>query len=265
MLHKLKLSTLFKIALPLVCLLQATHAYAWGQIGHRVSGEIAELYLSAETKAKIDAIFPNSSLAEISTFADEMRSDPSEFWQKTSSPWHYVTVKHGTDYHAEQHAPDVGDAYTALLSFSATLKNEEASIQEKQLALHFIVHIIGDLHQPLHNGDGTDRGGNDVKLEFFWQDSNLHRVWDSGIIDNQKLSYSEWTDWLSRKITPDMAKTWRTTDPKVWIKESIELRKTIYPQEDKLSWSYQHQHLPEIKLRLQMAGVRIAAYLDSIL
>ncbi|MDO6712667.1 S1/P1 nuclease [Aliiglaciecola sp. 2_MG-2023] len=254
-----------KWALLGICLFQNSQAFAWGQTGHRVTANIAEQYLSADAKAKIAAIYPTKSLAEISTLADEMRSDPSEFWQKTSSPWHYVSVPEGSDYSAAKHAPSQGDAYTALLSFSATLKNPEATLQDKQLALHFIVHIIGDLHQPLHAGDGTDRGGNDVKLEFFWENSNLHRVWDSGIIDRQQLSFTEWTNWLSQKISPEMAKQWQTTDPRVWIKESIQLRNNIYPQEEKLSWSYQYQHLPEVKQRLQMGGVRIAAYLNSIL
>ncbi|MDO6695493.1 S1/P1 nuclease [Aliiglaciecola sp. 3_MG-2023] len=258
----LKLS---QFAIAALCLLQTSKAVAWGQTGHRVTASIAEKYLSDDAKAKIDALYPTQSLAEISTLADEMRSDPSEFWQKTSPPWHYVSVDEGSEYHSSKHAPSHGDAYTALVSFSATLKNPKATLQDRQLALHFIVHIIGDLHQPLHAGNGTDRGGNDVKVEFFWQESNLHRVWDSGIIDNKKLSYTEWTDWLSRKITPEMAKQWQTTDPKVWIKESIQLREQAYPSEEKLNWQYQHQHLPEIKQRLQMAGVRIAAYLNSIL
>lgn len=153
----------------------------------------------------------------------------------------------GSDYVLEQHAPTRGDAYTALKSFEATLKNPNASIEEKQLALHFTVHLIGDLHQPLHTGNGTDRGGNDVKVEFFWDDSNLHRVWDSGMIDRQKLSYTEWTAWLTRKITPPKAEQWRNTDPKVWIKESILLRDIVYPEGNKLSWRYQYEHLPIVK------------------
>lgn len=265
MLNKKPFMNCFKLAALAVCFAQTSQAYAWGQIGHRVTGEIAEQYLSAETRTKIAAIYPDKSLAEISTHADEERSNPAEFWQKTSTPWHYVTVPEGSDYHADKHAPSRGDAYTALTSFAATLKNPQASLEEKQLALHFIVHLIGDLHQPLHAGNGTDRGGNDVKVEFFWDDSNLHRVWDSGMIDRQRLSYTEWTNWLSKKITPDMAEQWRTTDPKVWIKESILLRDTVYPEGDKLSWRYQYQHLPVVKTRLQQAGIRIAAYLNEMM
>lgn len=249
----------------LVCsvLIQSSAAFGWGQIGHRVSGEIAEAYLSEDAQKQIKKLFPNESLAKISTYADEEKANPSTYWQKTAGPWHYVTVPTGTEY-KHHHAPSEGDAYTALAAFKKTLKNKTATLEEKQLALHFTVHIIGDLHQPLHCGNGTDRGGNDVKLEFFWNDSNLHRVWDSGLIDGQKLSYTEWAKWLQQKMSPQLISQWQDVDPKVWIKESITLRNGLYPDEDRLSWDYQYQHLPTVKLRLKMAGVRIAAYLNEV-
>lgn len=237
--------------------------FAWGQVGHRVTGAIAEQYLSIKAKQQIRSLYPNESLAEISTYADEERSNPDEFWQKTAGPWHYVTVPEGKTYQQTE-APEEGDAYTALQAFSKTLRDPQASVEEKRLALHFIVHIVGDLHQPLHAGNGADRGGNDFKLEFFWQDSNLHRVWDSGLIAGQELSYTEWTDWLSRKISAQMAASWNQPDPKVWIAESTAIRDTIYPDSDKISYDYKYQNLPIVKQRLQQAGVRIAAYLNRI-
>ena len=148
--------------------------------------------------------------------------------------------------------------------FSKQLKSKKASLEEKQLALRFIVHIVGDLHQPFHAGNGTDKGGNDVKLQFFWEDSNLHRVWDSGLIDRENLSYTEWTNKLSRKISSQQAKEWMEVNPKVWIAESAKLRANLYPENDKLSWDYQYQNMPIVKQRLQMGGVRIAAYLNYL-
>jgi hypothetical protein len=228
-----------------------------------VTGAIAEQYLTAEAKSAIQQILPNEDLAEASTWPDEMRSNPDEFWQKTSSSWHYVTIPKGKNY-VEVGAPDKGDAHTALDKFSLTLKNPKASMADKQLALRFIVHIIGDLHQPMHNGDGTDRGGNSLKLKFMWKDSNLHSVWDSGMIEHRGLSYTEWTARLSRKITPEQAKSWMQPDPLVWIAESIEIRDKVYPQEDEISWDYLYQNLPIATHRLQMGGVRIAAYLNML-
>lgn len=259
--HRLKKLT--QLALLGLLITNSTNVFAWGQTGHRVSGEIAETYLSAKAKRQIKKLYPNKSLAEISTLMDQMRSHPSKFWQKTASPWHYVTVPEGTEYHLD-HAPSEGDAFTALQTYTVTLEDPKASMQEKRIALLIIVHLIGDLHQPLHAGNGNDRGGNDVKVEFFWEKSNLHRVWDSGMIDQQQLSYTEWTTWLGQKMTPNMVNEWRATDPAIWIKESAELRDGLYPEDDKVSWQYQYQHLSTVKTRLQMAGVRIAVYLNEV-
>lgn len=236
--------------------------HAWGQTGHRVTGQIAELYLSPEANAAISLILENEGLAEISTYADDKRSNPAHYWQKVAGPYHYVTVPKGKTY-SEVGAPEKGDSYTAIQMYTKTLKDPLSSRSDKQLALKMVVHIIGDLHQPLHAGDGTDRGGNDVKVEFFWEDSNLHRVWDSGLIDRSQLSYTEWYNFLAPKISAEQAAAWQTTDPLVYIAESVKIRDTIYPNSENLSWQYLYDHSPVLKLRLQQAGVRIAAHLNQ--
>jgi len=239
-------------------------AFGWGQTGHRVTGAIAQQYLSPLSQAAMMELLPNSSLAQASTHADEMRSDPSEFWQKTAGPWHYVSVPEGKTY-VEVGAPDEGDAVTALEQFTNTLKDPSATTDEKRLALQFIVHIIGDLHQPLHAGNGTDRGGNDVKVRFFWQDSNLHRVWDSQMLEQRGLSYTEWTAQLTRSITPQDIRSWASTDVLEWIKESTEIRDTIYPDNaNNMSYDYLYNNLPTAQKRIQMAGIRIAMYLNKV-
>ncbi|WP_100657693.1 S1/P1 nuclease [Alteromonas flava] len=244
--------------------LVSAEAFAWGQTGHRVTGKIAESYLSSEAKAAITALLPNETLAEASTYADEQRSNPADFWQKVAGPYHYVTVPEGKHYH-EVGAPEQGDSVTALAKFRQTLLDSDASLADKQLALRFIVHIIGDLHQPLHAGNGTDRGGNDVKVRFFWEDSNLHRVWDSGLLDQRQLSYTEWSEWLGAKISAENVQAWWDSNPATWIAESTQYRDGLYPEDaNNLSWNYLYQHIPTAKLRLQQAGVRIAAYLNEV-
>lgn len=252
-----------KIVLLTVALICSGHLLAFGQTGHRVTGEIAERYLTDNARKEIKKILGNESLPEISTYADEQRSNPSEFWQKTASPWHYMTIPDGKDYHDDM-APEEGDAITALRMYTKQLKDPKSSPEHKALALKFIVHVIGDLHQPLHVGNGTDRGGNDFKVEFFWDRSNLHRVWDTGMINNQNLSYTEWTNWLVTKISAEDVKAWHSVDPLVWAKESQEIRMRIYPATEKINYRYQYDHLPTLKLRLQQAGVRIAHYLNAI-
>jgi hypothetical protein len=255
---------MFKKLLASLLLITVTpNVLAWGQTGHRVTGAIAEQHLTDKAKATIKKILGSESLAEASTWPDEMRSNPADFWQKTASPYHYVSVPEGKTY-AEVGAPAQGDSASALKKFSTILKDKNSTKEQKQLALRFIVHIIGDLHQPLHAGNGTDRGGNDVRLKFFGQDSNLHRVWDSGLIDRQNLSYTEMTDWLSRRITKKLAKEWKVADPQVWITESTKIRDTIYPDSDNISWDYNYQNINTVKTRLSQGGIRIAAYLNEL-
>jgi len=256
--NKIKLSIIF------VLILSTSQAMSWGQTGHRVTAQIAEHYLSYEAKTAIAQLLNNEDLAEISTYPDEMRSNPSEFWQETANPWHYVNVHAGKTYD-EMEKPDEGDAVSALAYFSKQLKSDKSSLEDKQLALKFIVHIVADLHQPLHSGTDIDEGGNQIKVKFFWEDSNLHRVWDSELIDRQKLSYTEWSHKLQRKILHTNYHQWQEVDPKVWITESAKIRAGIYPKpEEELSWDYQYKHLPTIKKRLQMGGVRLAAYLNNL-
>lgn len=240
-------------------------AHAWGKTGHRITGALAEPYLTTRAKAGIKAILGVETLAEASNWPDFMRSDPSEFWQKTASPWHYVTVPPGKTY-ARVGAPAEGDAVTALARFSATVRDPQASLADKQLALRFIVHLVGDLHQPLHAGNGADKGGNDVRVTFMNRGTNLHALWDSGLIDEEQLSYTEYAAWLGARITAANVKNWSTIDPKVWIAEDVALREQIYPAagDTKLGYDYVFQHKAQLEDRLERAGVRLAAYLNQL-
>jgi hypothetical protein len=206
-------------------------------------------------------------MEEAATWPDEMRSDPAQFWQKTATPWHYVTLN-GTVY---DHAPPEGDALEALTRFRATLQDPTASLADKQLALRFIVHVVGDLHQPLHVGNCCDQGGNGVKVKWFGQDLNLHSVWDTALVDEEQLSFSELAAKLERHTTSDDVIAWSDTNPRNWISEGAQIRETLYPPAapkknaaPELSYAYVHKFTPVMELRLRQAGVRLAAYLNEI-
>lgn len=239
-------------------------AFAWGKTGHRVTGEIAQEHLSRSAKKEIKRILDIENLTDASTWADFMRSSRDEFWKKEAGPYHYVTIPNGKTYD-EVGAPENGDAITALKKFKAVLQDEKASLEDKQLALRFTVHIIGDLHQPLHAGNGTDKGGNDFKMTFFWEQTNLHRVWDTGLIKQEELSFTEMSDLLSRNITKQDIKDWPEIDPVVWVTESAAIRDTIYPKgEAEETWGYAFDHRDTVRQRLSQGGVRIAAYLNDV-
>lgn len=250
-------------------LLPSTSAMAWGPTGHRVTGKIAQSYLSDQARAGIETILGVESLAEASNWPDFMRSDPSNFWTKGTPPWHYITVPPGATYSAES-VPEGGDAVTALKDFSKQVRDESLPLAQRQLALRFVIHIVEDLHQPLHNGRGDDRGGNSVDVLFMDKPTNLHKVWDEDLIDNEKLSYSEMAHWLQRRITTDQQVKWSDPNPQTWIAESITMRDRIYselgPRNPEtipnLSYGYVYKHKADIDQRLRQGGVRLATYLN---
>jgi hypothetical protein len=251
-------------------------ALAWGKTGHRVVAAIAEPQLSGLARAQVKEILGGAeSLDEAANWPDEMRSDPAPFWQKTSTPWHYVTLN-GIIY---DHAPAEGDALKALNLYRDLLRDPKSSLAEKQTALRFIVHLVGDLHQPLHVGKCCDRGGNDVKVKWFGRDLNLHSVWDSALVDEQQLSFTEMAAKLNRHTSPQDVIAWWDINPRDWISESAQIRETIYPSAPakpakgkkgkgpavpELSYSYVYKYTPIMERRLQQAGVRLAAYLNDI-
>jgi len=268
------------LALALATALVPSPVFAWGKTGHRVIAAIADTELSGLAHAEIEQILgAGESLDEAANWPDEMRAAPGEFWQKTATPWHYVTVN-GTIY---DHAPSEGDALEALERFSKTLQDPNASRADKQLALRFVVHLVGDLHQPLHVGKCCDRGGNDVKVTWFGKPTNLHAVWDSELVDEEQLSFSELAAKLERHISPQDVVEWWDIRPRDCIRESAEIRDTIYPASGDLpkspnrnapkkvqdglpdlSYSYVYNFTPVMERRLSQGGVRLAAYLNSI-
>jgi len=260
-------------------MLAPSPALAWGKTGHRVIAAIADTQLSGLTRAHIRELLGGAeSLDEAANWPDEMRSAPDTFWQKTATPWHYVTLD-GITY---DHAPPQGDALEALAHFTKTLRDPNASLADKQLALRFVVHLVGDLHQPLHVGKCCDKGGNDVKITWFGKPTNLHAVWDSALVDDEQLSFTEIAAKLERHTSSSDIITWWDVNPRDWVSESAQYRDTLYPTAaDKprppadgkksksptvpdLSYSYVYRFTPLMEQRLSQAGVRLAAYLNAI-
>ena len=254
-------------------------ALAWGKTGHRVVAAIADTELSGLARANIREILgPGESLDEAATWPDDMRSDPAPFWKKTATPWHYVTLN-GIVY---DHAPPEGDALDALEHFRSVLQDPNASLADKQLALRFVIHIVGDLHQPLHVGKCCDRGANDVKVTWFGKPTNLHAVWDSSLPDEEQLSFTELAAKLERHITDQQLVQWWDINPRDWISESAKIRDTLYPPPaakpakrklfakrkpapvPALSYDYVYKFTPIMERRLSQGGIRLAAYLNAI-
>lgn len=245
------ISGLFAISLP---------ALAWGPIGHRAVGQIAEERLNAKSQQAVRVLLGDESLAEASLWADEIRTEPQ--WQ-VSSPWHYVNILDGRAYDRTRRDRD-GDVIEALERFVAVLRYRASSREDKVAALKFIAHFVGDMHQPLHVGRASDRGGNEIRVSWFGEPSNLHRVWDSEVISRLRLSPKGLVATLESRPR-EQVEAWRKDSPMTWAEESMALRPLVYDiRGTGLGRAYLGQAGPVVEARLLQAGVRLAALLDAV-
>ena len=173
----------YGISAVLSILIWTTSAMAWGQNGHRIVGRIAENHLTPEARQAVAELIGPESLAQVSTWADEIKSDRA---RRHANPWHYINVEAGETFENAAKNPN-GDIIESLARFEQVLRDSGSSRQAKAEALKFIVHFVGDIHQPLHAGYGKDRGGNDIKVRWFGGPSNLHAVWDTELIEYESM------------------------------------------------------------------------------
>lgn len=250
-----------KILILTVLTIIALHAYSWGKTGHRVVGLIAEKHLTKKARKNIEKVLETETLAEVSNYMDFLKSDHAH---DHMSPWHYATIPDGMTYE-EAGTPEEGDVINTIERLVMELQTKNFTDEDEAFALKCLVHLVGDIHQPLHVGKGDDKGGNDVKLEYFWNPSNLHRVWDSGMIDGQQLSYTEYASWIDH-ASVEQIKKWQSTDVLTWAYESQNARQQVYdlPEPMKISYQYDYQNLALLNQRLLQAGVRLAGILNEI-
>jgi len=255
-----KATSMKKVLVVVLILLLNLPAQAWGPTGHRATGLVAEKYLSKKAKKELMRILQGQSLAMASTWMDEIRSDTT--WNYTAD-WHWVTIQDGETYDQSQKNPN-GDVILTIERIITSLKSKKLTLQEEAEQLKMLIHLIGDIHQPLHVGGGNDRGGNDVKVTWFRVDSNLHRVWDNDMIDETRLSFTELAESLEK---PDAVKlaSWQKASVRDWATESMSFRSQVYKIGDgKLGYLYSYQNLSTVRLRLVQAGIRLAGVLNSI-
>lgn len=247
------------VVLFLACL-AVVEAFGWGATGHRATGLIAEQYLTAKAKKRIALILEQESIAMASNWMDDIRSDSTYNY---TTDWHWTTIPDGKRYEDVETNPD-GKVVMMIEKITLELKSHKLSLKQEQEYLKMLIHLVGDIHQPLHVGKPGDRGGNDVKLKWFGGDSNLHRVWDSDMIDGTKLSYTELAQSFKR---PDIGtiKKWQTSSVRDWALESASYRSQVYDiGKGNLSYKYSYKYFNTAKLRMLQAGVRLAGVLNEI-
>lgn len=236
-------------------------ASAWGQLGHFLIGYMAEQQMKKSVRKKVERVLFPMSIGRSGTWMDDIRSDRSYDY---ANPWHYLTSKNGE--YDPAHQEKGGDAFEAIIRLKAELKSGTLSPKEEAEKLKMLIHMVEDIHQPLHVGTGEDRGGNDVRIEFFNQSTNLHALWDSGMIDRKGMSYTELADELYRRLTPELMQQYRNASMEDWLKEAVALRPLVYklPENKKISWVYMYESNDALEERLVAASVRLAQILEEI-
>lgn len=234
----------------------------WSATGHRVVGEIAQDYLKPKTKRLLRKLLNNQSLAYVSTFGDDIKSDKryDKFYT-----WHYINMPLDSNYEESEKSLD-GDLVSGIDYCVKVIKDEKASDDDKAFYLKLLVHFIGDLHQPMHVGLVEDKGGNDFKLQWFYKDTNLHSVWDRQMIDSYGMSYSELAgnaDKLNKKQIKDIQKG-SIID---WVNDTHKLTREVYanvkPNEN-LRYRYSYDNFETVRMQLQKGGIRLAKVLNDL-
>ncbi|HMV09898.1 MAG TPA: S1/P1 nuclease [Cyclobacteriaceae bacterium] len=236
------------------------NAFGWGATGHRAVGYVADQHLSKKARLAIEKILKGQSLAMAGTWMDDIKSD--SLYDNTHD-WHWVTIQNGETYDQSVKNPK-GDLIVTLERLIAELKSKKLNTKQEAEHLKMIVHLIGDIHQPLHVGFGTDQGGNQVKVTWFGGNSNLHRVWDTDMIDGSKLSYTELANaWPKADAT--RVKSLQQATVRDMAKEAMTFRKQVYSYGDgKLGYDYNYQNFNTVLEQIQKAGIRLAGVLNQI-
>ncbi len=235
----------------------------WGKTGHRATAEIAESHLNKKAQAAIDEILNGYGLAFVANYADDIKSDPE---YREFGSWHYVNIAPDVEEYLMEDASEDGDLVQAIRKCVEALKNKNAPIGQKQFYLKMLVHFVGDLHQPFHTGHAEDKGGNDIQVRWFNEGSNIHRVWDSDMINFYQMSYTELainTKDLSKGEIKSIEKG-KLLD---WVYESRAMAEDLYDgveNGEKLGYSYMYEHMPTVLNQLQKGGIRLAKILNDI-
>ncbi len=253
----LAISLLFPVELP-----------AWSMTGHRVVAQIADQNIKSSTRKKINSLLDDMPMAYWVNWPDFIKSDKTGKYDHTSI-WHYVNTPGNlskVDFIAYIKNIKQDNVYSEIPKLEQTIADNVSSVEQKRIALYFLIHLMGDAHQPLHAGREEDQGGNLISVLWLNEKSNLHSVWDSKLIDYIKYSYTEYANLLNT-ISKDEKKALQAGTLENWLYESHCLANEIYSSvnnDDKLSYEYPFKYTEVVELQLQRGGLRLAAILDEV-
>ncbi|MBX3691587.1 MAG: S1/P1 nuclease [Dokdonella sp.] len=246
---------------------QAGTAMAWSEAGHRIVAAMAEARLSPGVDAQVRALLAVSgaqSMADVAGWADDVRKDPQQReLARATTKLHFINFADARcRYDAARDCPGGQCIVAGIDHYTAVLADRKRPDAERAEALRFLVHFVGDVHQPLHAGYRSDRGGNDHQLQFDGKGTNLHAIWDTQVLRSRRLGWRAYADAIQPR--PDLR---AAGTPRDWAEESCRISRDdgLYPRSRKLREAYLARMRPLAERRLRLAAVRLADRLEAAL
>jgi hypothetical protein len=256
------LTATFLSAFLVLNLLMVKRAFSWFDKGHRIVGMIAEAHLTAEAQKEIEKILPSGmTLAEAAIWPDHEGRSIRDF-----DPLHYVSIPEtASGYDQARDCPERNCMVEALKWFSAVIADKNAPIMTRRLALHYVAHLVGDMHQPLHTGRVKDAGGTAIQVSYKGATTNLHFFWDTNLVELETGTHEQIAKRLTANLTKEERLKWQAGDPTQWTNESLMLvRSHAYNTGSsvELSEDYVEKARPIVRTRMAQAGIRLAWLLN---
>lgn len=249
----------------LIHLATGSLAFPWYDKGHSVVALIAEANLTPEARKGVRKVLPaDTTLADAAIWPDHDGRNIGDF-----NPLHYVSIAENAEgYEQARDCPERDCMVEALKWFLTNLADKNAPMIVKRMALRYVAHLVGDMHQPLHAGRLKDRGGTEIKVSYKGQTTNLHYFWDTDLVEMEPGSPAEVAQRLGAAITSEDRLRWQRGGPVQWTDESLMLaRSRAYPVGESVELSDQYVEMarPVVRTRLVQAGIRLAWLLNSAL
>jgi hypothetical protein len=239
---------------------------SWGRVGHKTVATIAYNHLTPKARSMVKSLLADTTMADISSWADEVRMKPE---YEYTTPRHYVDLplhlsyKVFTDTVLYQKADNV---YKAVVQCEKDLSSKQTNKEQKAVALKYLVHFIGDLHQPMHVSRAEDQGGNTIQLQYNGEATNLHSLWDSKLIGTEGKSFEQMAVDYD-KATPAQIAQWQKDPLMKWLWESYQITTKLYAeieQNNDVGEDYYKSHIGIVNQRVEMGGIRLAGILNRI-
>ena len=252
-----------RYAFILTLIFTASQAFGWGQKGHDTVAYIAETHLSEAAADSVASLLDGKSPVYWANWLDNASHTDKYAYTKT---WHYKNIDAGTAY---EDAPlnEKGDVVNATREQISILSDPRSTRDQKVLALKILIHVVGDMHQPMHMGHLSDLGGNKVPVKFFDRETNLHSIWDSNLMNSgHSWSYTEWANQIDRLSEEAQAiETAGNIDD--WARQTLDIATRAYnyfPKGAKVSYDQIAAWTPVIEEQLLRGGLRLARILNAI-